>query len=242
MIIGDPLAGLLLAGSDKKSDDSSYSLTNSYKTLFKNIDYFTDDKCNNNNPKYLKVITLSGLPVEEIPFIEIYSVDYNNKNISESVSKLVYTSHSDLTLCRWMSEEGEGFFRVGIHLTGDFMIVCRFGGELAEQRDKSTLIFKYQNSMAFINNYNSDDNDNNSLCIDLTHSDIDINNRYLHSFDFDQLKLGLIFTHKIYNSFDYVDNNKLDIPKFNNLESIDWGLLELSTNHIVQTDVQVRYI
>eukprot|EP01036_Dinobryon_divergens_P029179 gene29179-38245_t len=31
-------------------------------------------------------------------------------------------------------------------ILGDFSIICRFGGHLASTKDKSTLIFKYQNS------------------------------------------------------------------------------------------------
>ena len=50
------------------------------------------------------------------------------------------------TRCAWSTEYGDGFFRVSADLVGDFSIMCRFGGGHALTRDKTTLIFKYQNS------------------------------------------------------------------------------------------------
>jgi hypothetical protein len=48
--------------------------------------------------------------------------------------------------CTWDDEYGDGFFRISRPILGDFALICRFGGELATNKDKSTLIFKYQNS------------------------------------------------------------------------------------------------
>ncbi len=76
--------------------------------------------------------------MDEIPCVELY--DLNG---------LVFASHTGYKHtndCTWNSEYGDGFFRVSRDILGDFALICRFGGHLATNKDKSTLIFKYQNS------------------------------------------------------------------------------------------------
>jgi hypothetical protein len=62
---------------------------------------------------------------------------------------IVFNSHTgwkSTNKCTWSSEYGDGFFRVSHDILGDFSVMCRFGGHHAMTRDKTTLIFKYQNS------------------------------------------------------------------------------------------------
>lgn len=49
-------------------------------------------------------------------------------------------------MCTWDADYGDGYFQVGQNILGDFAITCRFGGQQANTKEKSTLIFKYQNS------------------------------------------------------------------------------------------------
>lgn len=56
-------------------------------------------------------------------------------------------------MCSWSAEYGDGFYRVGMDIIGDFSVMCRFGGSHALTRDKTTLIFKYQNSTGFSSCY-----------------------------------------------------------------------------------------
>jgi len=49
-------------------------------------------------------------------------------------------------MCTWNGDFGDGFYRVSQPVLGDFSVICRFGGDLAATKDKTTLIFKYQNS------------------------------------------------------------------------------------------------
>lgn len=49
-------------------------------------------------------------------------------------------------MCTWDPEYGDGYFQIDQNILGDFAIICRFGGQLANTREKSTLIFKYQNT------------------------------------------------------------------------------------------------
>jgi hypothetical protein len=92
----------------------------------------------NSEPRYLKTISIAGLPVEDIPSVEVW--DLNG---------LVFTSHQGTKVssaCSWNAEYGDAFFKVSQFLLGDFCVVCSFGGAMAAKKDKSTLIFKYQNS------------------------------------------------------------------------------------------------
>lgn len=50
------------------------------------------------------------------------------------------------SMCTWDSEYGDGYFQIDQNILGDFAIICKFGGQLANSKDKSTLIFKYQNT------------------------------------------------------------------------------------------------
>lgn len=111
----------------------------SYSNLFKNVDKVIDrDGYINDGPLFLKSITIGGLALDDTPCLEVWDA-----------SGLTYTSHVGLTVdrsCSWNAESGDGFFRVSQYVIGDFSVVCRFGGGAAATKDKSTLIFKYQNS------------------------------------------------------------------------------------------------
>ena len=115
------------------------TLAPSYRILFENVDK-TVDNCGypNRHPLHLKCLAISGLPVDEIPCVEVWDMH-----------GLVFNSHAEwksTNKCTWSSEYGDGFFRVSHDILGDFSVMCRFGGHHALTRDKTTLIFKYQNN------------------------------------------------------------------------------------------------
>ncbi len=126
--------------------DGKPSLAPSYRALFENIDNVINyGGYPNLEPLYLKSVTIFGLPVDEIPCLEIWATD-----------KIVFSSHvvsgtinKATNKCQWNSEFGDGSFRVSQDILGDFSVICRFGGEYAKKRDKTTLIFKYQNNTGF---------------------------------------------------------------------------------------------
>lgn len=116
------------------------TLSPSYRILFENVDRSTNYGGSPNPfPLHLKCMALSGLPVDEVPCIEVWDM-----------SGLVFNSHSGSTpsssRCTWSAEYGDGFFKIAEDIVGDFSVMCRFGGAHALTRDKTTLIFKYQNS------------------------------------------------------------------------------------------------
>lgn len=115
------------------------TLAPSYRILFDNIDKTVNNQgFPNSRALHLKSLAISGLPVDEIPCVEVWDmhgVVFNSHNGGKCSNK-----------CTWSSEYGDGFFRVAKDILGDFSLMCRFGGGHANTRDKTTLIFKYQNS------------------------------------------------------------------------------------------------
>lgn len=114
-------------------------LAPSYNTLFDNIDKTVN--CGSYIKRtaiVLKAITIAGLPMDDMPCVDVYDVN-----------GVVFSSHiGDLPTgaCTWNQEFGDGFFRLDCGILGDFAVLCRFGGEQASNKDKTTLIFKYHNS------------------------------------------------------------------------------------------------
>jgi hypothetical protein len=119
---------------------------------------------------------MAGLPVDEMPCLEIWETD-----------RLVFSSHlidqDDNGKLTWNAEYGDGYFNISEDIIGDFSIMCRFGGEFANKRDKTTLIFKYQNNTAFLSNY----------LVELQSEDVDVNPEYVDSLDAEFFKLHLVF-------------------------------------------------
>lgn len=119
--------------------DPVHTLAPSYRNLFTNVDKTVDNNgYANTEPRFLKTVTIAGLPVEEAPCLEVW--DLNG---------IVYTSHHGWEVdrsCTWNADYGDGYFKVTQKIIGDFSIICRFGGKCATTKDKTTLIFKYQNS------------------------------------------------------------------------------------------------
>jgi hypothetical protein len=115
------------------------TLAPSYRILFENVDKTVDTGgYPNRHPVHLKCLAISGLPVDEIPCVEVWDMH-----------GMVFNSHAgwkSTNKCTWSSEYGDGFFRVSHDILGDFSVMCRFGGHHALTRDKTTLIFKYQNN------------------------------------------------------------------------------------------------
>lgn len=120
-------------------NDPQHTLAPSYRILFENVDRTVDSGgYYQTEPMHLKTLTIAGLPVDDVPCVEVW--DLNG---------LVFSSHVGLNHtgnCTWNADYGDGFYRVSQNIIGDFSVICFFGGHKADQKDKTTLIFKYQNS------------------------------------------------------------------------------------------------
>mmetsp|Transcript_9188 Transcript_9188/g.27369 ORF Transcript_9188/g.27369 Transcript_9188/m.27369 type:complete len:2459 (-) Transcript_9188:742-8118(-) len=112
----------------------------------------------NRKPLLLRAITLQGIPVEEQPCLDIW--DSSQRHIYSShypVSKgtaAVDNSNNSKPVSQWVDEEG--FYRINVVLDGEFLVLCRFGGESAhlpnEQNihDPSKILFRYTNTTGFM--------------------------------------------------------------------------------------------
>jgi hypothetical protein len=87
------------------------TLAPSYRILFENVDKTVDSGgYPNRHPVHLKCLAISGLPVDEIPCVEVWDMH-----------GLVFNSHAgwkSTPRCTWSAEYGDGFFRVSHDILG----------------------------------------------------------------------------------------------------------------------------
>jgi len=207
-------------GGTKEGRDISSHIPPSLRQFFNNFDTLIQLK----HYPYpssiiLSSIQLSGVPVDDMPCIDIY--EFGN-----TAKQLVYSSHSasgvghlnnssgsddenssqeDIhKLNKWYDEEG--IYNIGQLLIQDFTLVCRFGGEFQyDTDDPSKVLFRYVNCPNFINgglansstgegsegdSIEGSDSGNN---LELTMVDVDMMRRYADSFDDEDFMLTLIF-------------------------------------------------
>lgn len=194
---------------NRARNEAKPTLAPSYQILFNNIDNLIDnERYPNRKPLRLRFLQMTGLPVDDIPCLEIWETD-----------RLVFSSHlidhedhgNKLT---WNPEYGDGFFNICEDIVGDFSIMCRFGGEFANKRDKTTLIFKYQNNTAFLSNH----------LVELQSEDVDVNPEYVDSLDAEFFKLHLVFEDS--NQFDVA--SLLPERNFSIKQTFEEGIIEVT--------------
>ena len=84
---------------------------------------------------------------------------------------------------QWADEEG--FYRVNVVLEGDFCLLCRFGGDHADDvADSSKIIFRYVNTTGFLGAGGT---------YELPRSKVDLMRRYADFFDDEEFLLSLVF-------------------------------------------------
>ena len=118
-------------------------LAPSYRQFFDNTDRSMDMDGDEVAPKrlHLKSMSVGGLPVDDKPCVEVLTAD-----------GMIFSSYpvngapSNKRESMWSSEFGDGIFRIGLDIIGDFSVICRFGGTHLKTRDHTPLIFKYQHN------------------------------------------------------------------------------------------------
>ena len=148
----------------------------------------------NRKPLLLRAIALQGLPVEDQPCLDIW----------DSSKQHVYSSHpdkwqNDASLQRQMSfwpannrpvsqwAEEEGFYRVNVVLDGDFLVLCRFGGDFAQEtslHDPSKILFRYTNTTGFLSG---------AFPYECHSGNIDLTRRYADHLDDEDFLVTLLF-------------------------------------------------
>jgi hypothetical protein len=137
-----------------------------------------------------------------------------------------YKNKSNSNKCTWESDYGDGFFRIAIDIYGDFSIICRFGGNHSNIRDKTTLIFKYQNNTRFLN----------EEIIELKKHSIDVNPEYDSSLDIDLFNIHIMFEKSTNIGNSKLNNQIIKYYINNTMDSFEVGLDEISKFHSVLPD------
>lgn len=198
-------------------------LNPSYNILFENIDQAINlGGYPNTSQMHLKCISISNLPLEDIPCVEIWDQ-----------TGMVYCSHTGSVQsdkCTWAAGYGDGFYRVGIDILGDFSLMCRFGGSHVAVRDKTTLIFRYQNSTAFLPND----------VIELKKSNVDVNPEYADSFDHELFTVHMMFQSPWGAKDKPTASARLLFPIYtypeHGKEAFRCGIDEISKHHVLEPD------
>ena len=193
---------------------STPSLAPSYKILFDNIDNTVNNEMLPNvAPLHLKSVAIGGLPVDDLPCLEVWDV---NGPVFKSYEHLTQSKS-----CTWSADFGDGTFEICRDIIGDFSILCRFGGKHAASRDRTTLIFKYQNSTAFLAPKKTE----------LRRQNIDVSPDYSDHIDTDMFVMELYFEQPIGE----LGKKKLTYHPYG-AEAFEIGLDEISKQHIVEPD------
>lgn len=149
----------------------------------------------NRKPLLLRAIALQGIPVEDQPCLDIW----------DSSQQHVYSSHPEMwpddsalhcnmsiwhgvhgkPLSQWVDEEG--FYQVNAVLEGDFVLLCRFGGDFASEtkvHDPTKILFRYTNTTGFLSAGSP---------YELSSRKIDLTRRYADQFDDEDFLVTLLF-------------------------------------------------
>eukprot|EP00985_Skeletonema_marinoi_P008430 scaffold3816_cov124-Skeletonema_marinoi.AAC.2 len=170
------------SASSSSIDDISSHIPPSLRQFFANFDELVAKKqYPYPEPLMLQSIQLQGVPVDDMPCVDIFEY-------GDVMKQQIYSSHDDTSLNEWDDEEGT--YKIGQLLSQDFTLVCRFGGEFAgDDQDPSKVLFRYVNSPNFLNEGN----------FELGMVNVDMMRRYADSFDEEDFLLTLVF--------EFVDND-----------------------------------
>ncbi len=224
--------GIKSSSSNSLGDISSH-IPPSLRQFFSNFDELvTKKQYPYSKPLMLQSIQLQGVPVDDMPCVDIFEY-------GDVMKQQIYSSHDDTSLNEWDDEEG--VYRIGQLLSQDFTLVCRFGGEFAgDDQDPSKVLFRYVNSPNFLNEGN----------FELGMVNVDMMRRYADSFDEEDFLLTLVFESvddddKVANSMSRRKKMIFGASKFNGhvLEGIDLileGWRVLSNAHLsrLSSDIQ----
>ena len=145
----------------------------------------------NRKPLLLRAIALQGIPVEDKPCLDIW--DCNQRHVYSSHPEM-WQQHSGADApplnhtknsSQWADEEG--FYRVNTVLEGDFLLLCRFGGDFAQEttiHDPSKILFRYANTTGFLSG---------GCPYELQPHKVDLMRRYAPHLDDDDFLVTLLF-------------------------------------------------
>ena len=160
----------------------------------------------------LCAVKVDGVPVDDMPIIDIWDCN----------QQIYCSSEVDDSNLEWSEETG--FYKVNKKILGDFVVLCRFGGQFKNDRDDSSkVLFRYANSTGF-------------LChgaYELTKQKIDMMKRYSDSFDDEEFQVTLMFSSPNDNSPGSGGNSPTLPRVYDGEDSIEEGWKALSSVHTV---------
>ena len=206
----------------------------SLKTLFRNFDSLIEC-CGTiqTNNLTLRAITLQGIPADDMPRIDIWDghgLVFSSHHMEQAGGECKDHSKNsdDLTMSSQKSSkqslmwtDEEGFYRINKPLCSDFLLLCRFGGQYAQDtKDPTKVIFRYANNTCFL--YKGP--------LALSKSKVDIMRRYSESVEEDDFLISFLF-----DQFD-VDEEESDICDCNSIIPLEgkyalhrgWELISMS--------------
>ncbi|KAL9179362.1 hypothetical protein ACHAXT_008652 [Thalassiosira profunda] len=162
------------SSSAADANDISSHIPPSLRQFFGNFDEVVQRKhYPYPEPLMLQSIHLQGVPVDDMPCVDIWEH-------GDVIRRQIYSSHDDVTMNEWDDEEGS--YKIGQLLDQDFTLVCRFGGEFAgDADDPSKVLFRYVNCPNFVK----------EGTLELGMADVDMMRRYADSFDDEDFLLTL---------------------------------------------------
>ena len=187
------------------------------------------------NPQSLRLraITLTGVPVDDLPVVEIW----------DGATGRVYSSHDSNTAtndddgvaddssktrlfgepAQWTDEEG--FYLIDKPLRSEFTILCRFGGTVADDAyDPTKILFRYINHTAFLT----------WGAYQLSRDRVDIMRRYLGSFEDDFLVVLLFEPSKL------ARRSAVRLPPvLSGLAALRRGFILINDHHSVQSPLKI---
>jgi Subunit CCDC53 of WASH complex/Formin Homology 2 Domain len=140
-------------GRYESSDSILGNFPPSLRRFFHQFDEVLSKGCFlNRKPLFLKAVALQGLPVEDEPCVDIW--DSKQRHVFSSHPEMWHAKthiESSRNASKWADEDG--FYQVNAVLDGDFLLLCRFGGDFAEdtsEHDPTKILFRYTNTTGCI--------------------------------------------------------------------------------------------
>ena len=198
--------------------DVASQIPPSLKTFFHNFDDIIHYSCfPHSAPLLIRAVTIQGVPVEDMPRIDIYDC----KNGSNCVYSSTEGDEEDDEQKQWIDEDG--FYRVNKSVLGDFVVMCRFGGRYVnDDKDPSKILFRYANNTGLVSRHG---------IYELPKIKVDMTRRYADSFDEEDFLMTLMYEE---DTLDLTDGESLPLV-YVGKEAIEegWGIIGLS--HIMRS-------
>ena len=198
----------ILVGEEKKKNNSF--VENIFKRIPPSLKLFFEQFDRvlklggflNRKPLLLRAIMLQGVPVEDQPCLDIWDSSQRHVYTSHPPTMTNNSRHNKKPVSQWVDEEG--FYRINTILDGEFLVLCRFGGDpaqLSKERnihDPSRILFRYTNTTGFMSG---------GCPYELPAKDVDLMRLYADHLDDEEFLLTLMFE----ADWEHIENDEKNV-------------------------------